>query len=134
MMTTIRMALTAAVLAAAAQSPAQTPAASPTPAAAQRQAPVPREEVTALVNGKKVTVEYGRPALEGRKMADLLIKLPADRIWRAGMDQATTLTTEGDITVGGRPVPAGKYTVYVHAPENGWSLCVPCHEAEHTSR
>ena len=119
MMTTIRMALTAAVLAAAAQAPAQTPAASPTPAPERRQERAPREEVMALVNGKKVTVEYGRPALGGRKMAELLTQLPADRIWRAGMDQATTLTTEADITVGGKPVPAGKYTVYVHAPENG---------------
>lgn len=115
----MRMALTAAVLAAAAHAPAQTPAASPTPAAERREERAPRETVTAVVNGKKVTVEYGRPALGGRKMAELLTQLPADRIWRAGMDQATTLTTEGGITVGGRRVPAGQYTLYVHAPENG---------------
>ena len=72
-----------------------------------------------MMNGKKVTVEYGRPALGGRKMADLLSQLPADRIWRAGMDQATTLTTETGIAIGGKRVPAGKYTVYVHAPATG---------------
>ena len=115
----MRMVLTAAVLAAAAHAPAQTPAASPTPAAERRQERVPRETVTAVMNGRKVAVEYGRPALGGRKMVDLLTQLPADRIWRAGMDQATTLTTEGDITVGGQRVHAGKYTMYVHAPENG---------------
>src|SRR5215208_5176767 len=100
----IRSALTAGVLAAAVAAPAQDRA--------------PRETVSAMVGGKKVSIEYGRPALNGRKMADLLTQLPADRIWRAGMDQATTLTTEGDITVGGKPVRAGRYTVYVHAPEN----------------
>jgi hypothetical protein len=114
-----RMALTAAFLAAAAHAPAQTPAASPTPAAERRQERAPRETVTAALNGKKVTVEYGRPALGTRKMADLLSQLPADRIWRAGVDQATTLTTEGDITVGGKRVAAGKYTLYVHAPATG---------------
>ena len=114
----IRMALTAAVLAAAAHAPAQTPAASPAPAQ-QRAERAPRETVTAVVDGKKVTVEYGRPALGGRKMADLLSQLPADRIWRAGMDQATTLTTETAVTIGGKPVPAGKYTLYVHAPATG---------------
>jgi hypothetical protein len=72
-----------------------------------------------MVNGKKVSVEYGRPELNGRAMADLLTQLPADRIWRAGMDQATTLTTEADITVGGKPVKAGKYTMYLHAPADG---------------
>ena len=80
---------------------------------------VPRETVTALLNGKKVAVEYGRPALGGRKMGDLLSQLPPDRIWRAGMDQATTLTTDTALTIGGKRVPAGKYTVYVHAPQTG---------------
>jgi DUF2911 family protein len=116
---TMRIVLTAAVLAAAAHAPAQTPEASPSPAAQRRQERAPRETVTAALNGKKVTVEYGRPALAGRKMADLLAQLPADRMWRAGVDQATTLSTEGAITVGGKRVPAGKYTVYVHAPETG---------------
>ena len=75
--------------------------------------------MTALLNGKKVAVEYGRPALGGRNMDELLSQLPADRIWRAGVDQATTLTTETDIMVGGKRVHAGKYTVYVHAPATG---------------
>lgn len=79
----------------------------------------PRETVTALVNGKKVAVEYGRPALRGRTVKDLLQQLPANRVWRAGVDQATTLTTEADILVGGKRVPAGKYTLYLHAPESG---------------
>ena len=105
-MTMKRMALTAAVVAAAVYAPA----------AEER---VPRETAKAMVNGKSVTVEYGRPALGGRKMADLLAQLPGDRIWRAGMDQATTLTTQGDIMIGGKRVPAGKYTVYVHAPADG---------------
>ena len=41
------------------------------------------------------------------------------RVWRAGVDQVTTLTTEGDILVGGKKAPAGKYRVYTHAPEGG---------------
>src|SRR5687768_15025359 len=135
------LALTAALLAAgplAAQTPSPSPAghdhahphatpapvATPAPAAspaavARRQERAPRETVTALLNGKKVAVEYGRPALAGRKMSDLLGQLPADRIWRAGVDQATTLTTETDLMIGGKRVPAGKYTVYVHAPATG---------------
>ena len=42
-------------------------------------------------------------------------QLPADRIWRAGENQVTTFTTEADVTIGGKTVPAGKYSVYVHA-------------------
>ena len=42
-----------------------------------------------------------------------MAQLPADRVWRAGVDQVTTLTTEADLMVGGKRVPAGKYTLYV---------------------
>src|SRR5687768_8602622 len=129
-MMTTQLALIAAVLAAAPLA-AQTaqpspsghehtaPAAAASPAAQRRQQPAQRETAKAMINGKAVSVEYGRPALGGRKMADLLGQLPADRMWRAGVDQATTLTTETDLTIGGKRVPAGKYTVYVHAPATG---------------
>lgn len=79
----------------------------------------PRETVTAELGGKKVAVEYGRPSLKGRAVNDLLSQLPANRVWRAGVDQATTLTTDADILIGGKKVPAGKYTLYLHAPASG---------------
>jgi hypothetical protein len=92
----------------------------PALAAAQR---APRDNPSVDVGGKKVAVEYGRGSLKGRTIKDLLAQLPADRVWRAGVDQVTTLTTDADIVVGGKKVPAGKYSVYVHAPESGeWSL------------
>jgi hypothetical protein len=92
----------------------------PALAAAQQ---APRENPSVSVGGKKVSVEYGRPSLKGRAIKDLLAQLPADRVWRTGVDQVTTLTTEGDILVGGKKVAAGKYSVYVHAPEGGeWAL------------
>lgn len=94
-------------------------------AAEQRQQRPPREEATALVNGKKVTVEYGRPALKGRTVDQLLSQLGPDRVWRAGENQVTTLTTASDVMIGGKRVPAGKYTLYLHHPQGGdWSLLV----------
>jgi len=87
---------------------------------AQAQQPrAPRETVKATLGGKSVAVEYGRPSLKGRSFDELVKQLPADRIWRAGVDQVTTLSTETDLLVGGKRVPAGKYSLYVHAPETG---------------
>jgi hypothetical protein len=92
-------------------------------AIAQEQQRQPRGSATATVGGKKLSVDYGRPALKGRSLDELLKQLPPDRIWRAGENQVTTLTTEGPISVGGTTVPAGKYSVYVHAGEgNAWAL------------
>jgi Protein of unknown function (DUF2911) len=87
------------------------------------QTPSPRGAASATVNGKKITIDYGRPALKGRKLDELLKKLPADRVWRAGENQVSTLTTETDLVIGGKKVPAGKYSLYVHAPATGdWAL------------
>lgn len=96
------------------------------PAAAQAQARpprAPRGKATATIGGKAVTIDYGRPSLKGRTIDALLAQLPADRMWRAGENQVTTLTTAGPLLIGGRRVPAGTYSLYVHAPASGaWSL------------
>ena len=79
----------------------------------------PRETVEVSLGGKKVAVEYGRPSLGARSFDELLAQLPQDRMWRAGSEQITTLTTETDVMIGGQRVPAGKYSLYVHCPESG---------------
>jgi Protein of unknown function (DUF2911) len=100
-------------------------------ALAQEPPPAPRETVTATVGGQKVAVEYGRPSLRGRPIGELIAQLPADRIWRAGVDAATTFTTAADVMVGDKKVPAGAYTMYVYAPAEGdWSLVLNRDEGE----
>ncbi len=82
-----------------------------------------RGSASTTVGGKKVAVDYGRPALKGRTIDALLKQLPPEKIWRSGDSEVTTFSTEGDVAVGGQTVKAGKYSVYVHAPESGeWAL------------
>jgi DUF2911 family protein len=98
----------------------------------------PRGTAEGTIQGKKVTVAYGRAELKGRSLESLIAQLPDDRVWRAGADEVTTLTTEGELSLdcltgssctrsrrpgGGRKVAAGKYSVYVSAAREGdWSL------------
>jgi len=85
----------------------------------------PRGEAATSIHGKKVSIDYGRPALKGRSLAGLMKDLPEDRIWRAGENQVTTLETATPLEIGGTTIPAGKYSLYVHAPAEGnWELCV----------
>jgi hypothetical protein len=71
------------------------------------------------IDGKRVAIEYGRPILRGRTIAGLMKQLPPDRIWRAGAGPVTILTTEADLIMGGKKVPAGNYSLYMHCPERG---------------
>jgi hypothetical protein len=86
-------------------------------------AQAPRGAAVTTLGTNKVTIDYGRPALKGRDLNVLMKDLPADRIWRAGENEVTTLTTEAPLSIGGKTVPAGKYSLYVQADEKGaWAM------------
>ena len=86
-------------------------------------AQAPRGAAVTTLGTHKVTIDYGRPALKGRDLDVLMKDLPADRIWRAGENEVTTFTTEAPVSIGGKTVPAGKYSLYVQAAEKGaWAL------------
>lgn len=89
------------------------------PDKSQRPSPPGTAEVT--LNGKKITIEYSRPSLRGREMETLA---PYGRVWRTGANEATALSTEGDLNIGGADVPAGKYTLYTLPSEGVWKLII----------
>lgn len=96
------------------------------PAAAQNMNP--RGKVEVEIGGASISIDYGRPGLDGRSLSDLLGMLPEDRVWRAGQNQVTTIETSAPVTIGGETVPAGRYSLYLHIPESGgWQLLVNRH-------
>ena len=82
----------------------------------------PHEQVSAVFNGKKVTIDYGRPSKKGREIFGKLV--PFGQVWRTGADEATTLTTEVNLTIGGIKVPKGTYTLFTLPTEKEWTLIV----------
>jgi hypothetical protein len=75
-----------------------------------------------LPNGKAVTVDYSSPRAKGRKIFGSLV--PYGQVWRAGANEATSFVTTSDISVGGKNVPAGKYTIFTIPEENKWTLVI----------
>lgn len=80
----------------------------------------PHEKVTATIAGKKITIDYGRPSVKGRKIFGALV--PFGEVWRTGADEATILTTEGDLMIGSLHVPAGSYSVFTLPTQKEWTL------------
>jgi hypothetical protein len=80
---------------------------------------------TAMIDlaGKSVSVEYGRPALKGRSVTDLLGQLKAGDAWRVGADKSTTFKTSAALQFGGVTVPSGEYSLWVvRVGDNSWKL------------
>jgi len=92
------------------------------PAQDKSKRPSPPGTADCTIKGKKVAISYSRPSMKGRKiMGDLV---PYGKVWRTGANEATTLTTETDLTIGGAKVPAGTYTLYTLPSEGAWKLII----------
>lgn len=81
----------------------------------------PRGKTEATIGGKAVTVEYGRPSLNGR---DMLGQATPGMVWRLGSEAATTITSEGDLMIGSNMAPAGAYSLFAKKTDDGWDLLV----------
>jgi len=75
-----------------------------------------------LADGKTITVDYSSPRAKGRKIFGGLV--PYGQVWRAGANEATSFVTSSDITVGGKAVPAGNYTIFAIPGEDKWTLVI----------
>ena len=79
-----------------------------------------RGTVEAIINSKKVSINYGRPSMKGR---DLLSLAPVGMVWRLGMNEATEIESTGNLIVAGKELKAGKYSLWVKKTgEDSWIL------------
>lgn len=68
-----------------------------------------------------VTIEYHQPAVKGRKIYGGLV--PFGEVWRTGANEATTFTTSKDLSVGGKTLKAGTYSLFSIPSEKGnWTI------------
>jgi len=82
----------------------------------------PAQATFDLGGGKSVTIDYSSPRAKGRKIYGELV--PFGQVWRTGANEATTLTTTADLSIGGTTVPAGKYTVFTIPNKDKWTLII----------
>jgi hypothetical protein len=73
-------------------------------------------------NGKTLIIDYSSPRAKGRKIFGDLV--PYGEVWRTGANEATTFVTTANLSVGGKDVPAGSYTIFTVPNVDKWSLIV----------
>jgi hypothetical protein len=82
----------------------------------------PRDTVRAEIQGARIVIDYGRPAVRGRTIFGHVV--PWDSVWRTGANAATQLTTDKELRFGSVTVPPGTYTLFTIPGADRWQLII----------
>lgn len=89
-------------------------------AAAQVATPRPsqKQTITQSVGDATLSIVYHRPNVNSRKIWGELV--PYDKVWRSGANEATVFEVSRDVTIDGKPLPAGKYSLHTIPGKSNW--------------
>jgi Protein of unknown function (DUF2911) len=80
----------------------------------------PEVNQTFELGGAQMKVFYCQPSKNGREIFGKL--LPYGEVWRTGANEPTTIETNKDISVQGKTLPAGKYSLWTIPQQNSWTI------------
>jgi hypothetical protein len=89
-------------------------------ACAQGNRPSPASTANGKVGDANITINYSSPSVKGRTIWGELV--PYGKVWRAGANEATTFETDKAVTVEGKQLPAGKYSIFAVPGQNEWQI------------
>jgi hypothetical protein len=82
----------------------------------------PAQAQCKLPDGKTITTDYSSPRAKGRQIFGGLV--PYNEVWRTGANEATTFVTTANLSVEGKDVPAGSYTIFTVPAQDKWTLII----------
>ncbi|MCX7743067.1 MAG: DUF2911 domain-containing protein [Flavobacteriales bacterium] len=82
--------------------------------------PSPLKMTTGMIDGVKITINYGSPAVKGRQIWGALV--PYNEVWRTGANEATNIEFSKDVLIEGQELKAGKYGLFTIPGENEWTI------------
>lgn len=90
--------------------------------------PSPKARVEQRVGLTDVSIDYSRPAVNGRKIWGGLV--PYDKVWRSGANSATAITFSKDVDIAGKPVKAGEYALFTIPSASEWTIIINSNEGQ----
>lgn len=85
--------------------------------------PPGRGKTEVTVNGKKITIDYGRPSTDGAGYKSMQIRqVPDGLIWRMGKNARNKLVTESALMIGDTRLEAGSYSIWAKRVKDNWNL------------
>lgn len=91
--------------------------------------PSPPATVSQKIGFTTLTIAYSRPAVKGRPVYGGLV--PYGKLWRTGASDATILTVSDPVTVAGKSLAAGSYSLFSIPGRTDWTIIVNKHVGGH---
>jgi hypothetical protein len=82
--------------------------------------PSPPKTASGVVGDLKIAIDYGAPSVKGRTIFGGLEAY--GKVWRTGANEATTFSVNKDVTIDGKPLPAGKYALFTIPEKGDWTV------------
>lgn len=82
--------------------------------------PSPPATLTQKVGLGDVAISYSRPSMKGRKVFGGLVQY--GELWRTGANAATTFTFSEEVTLEGKKIPAGTYSLFSIPGQTEWTV------------
>ncbi|MEP0711098.1 MAG: DUF2911 domain-containing protein, partial [Algoriphagus sp.] len=87
----------------------------------QAPAPSPAAHVSQVVGFTKISIDYSSPAVKGRKVFGELV--PFGTSWRAGANNPTIIEFSTGVSIGGKNIGPGKYSIFITPQASGeWTV------------
>lgn len=80
----------------------------------------PEQRATFTEGPLRIEVDYSSPGKKDREIFGALV--PFGQVWRTGANEATTFTTSADLTIDGKTLPAGSYTLFTIPGPESWEV------------
>ena len=80
----------------------------------------PRGKISQQLGLTQVEVDYSRPSARGREIMGGLVRY--GDIWRTGANKNTTVFFSDSVYVAGKPLAAGKYSLYTRPSARQWEV------------
>lgn len=92
---------------------------------AQSQIPSPPAVVTQKVGNTEVMIKYAQPAAKGRLVfgtKEQKALVPFGEVWRTGANESTTIEFSADVTVQGKTLAKGVYSLFTIPGATDWTI------------
>ena len=91
--------------------------------------PSPSASFTQTLGFTKVKVDYARPSVKGRDIFGKMI--PYGAIWRTGASNCSTISFNDELTIGGKKIAKGKYSLFTIPNIEQWTIILNTHTTLH---